>query len=371
VQQQPLSTAVQSPPAGDAVRSAAAPPWAPESIFGRVQRHLGSVQRCMAEIVAAHCAEPLRTMLDEHLSTGGKRLRAMLALAAAEALGSSSEASIGWAAACEFLHNGSLVHDDLQDGDEMRRGHPTLWFRHGPAHAINAGDLLLVAPALAIARVPADESLRWSLLHAVSVHAARIASGQAAELEMTSTQRADPVRYRRVVALKTSGLFELPVVGAALLAGHAPASAATVSSAFQPIGVLFQLQDDVLDLYGDKGRGNVGADLLEGKMSALVVRHLELHPGDRGWLCDLLGRPRGEVRSSDIEEAIARFRTGGALAAVARDIWEEAVSARERALAGNGRLAAIVEELIEIMLSPVRKVLESCADGAAPPGSAG
>jgi geranylgeranyl pyrophosphate synthase len=371
VQQQPLTNAVQPPPSGAGLGPLAAPSWAPESNFGRVQRHLGAVQRCMTEIVAAHCAEPLRTMLDEHLSTGGKRLRALLALAAAEALGASSEASVGWAAACELLHNGSLVHDDLQDGDEMRRGHPTLWFRHGSAHAINAGDLLLIAPALAIARVPADERLRWSLLHAVSVHAARIASGQAAELEMTSTQRADPVRYRQVVALKTSGLFELPVVGAALLAGHAPASASAVSSAFQPIGVLFQLQDDVLDLYGDKGRGNVGADLLEGKMSALVVRHLELHPGDRAWLCDLLGRPRDDVRSSDIEEAIARFRSGGALAAVARDIRDEAASARERALAGNARLAALVDELIEIMLTPVRKVLESCADGAAPAGGAG
>jgi geranylgeranyl diphosphate synthase type I len=325
----------------------------------------------MREIVAAHCSEPLRAMLEEHLSTGGKRLRALLALAAAEALEASSASCIGWAAACEFLHNGTLVHDDLQDGDEMRRGHPTLWFRHGAAHAINAGDLFLVAPALAIAQMPVEEKLRWQLLQAVSVHAAMIASGQAAELHMTATQDADPPRYRSVVARKTSGLFELPVVGAALLAGLPPAAVAAISSTFHPIGVVFQLQDDVLDLYGDKGRGHVGADLREGKMSALVVRHLELHPDDRPWLCDLLARPRDEVRDGDVEQAIARFRSGGALAAVARDIRAEASLARRRAHAGDTRVAPLVEELIQIMLSPIQEVLDtSGSEGAAPGGDA-
>lgn len=97
---------------------------------------------------------------------------------------------------------------------------------------------------------------------------------------------------------------------------------------FVRLGVIFQLQDDTRDLYAEKGRGQRGSDLREGKASALVVAHLELHPEDGGWLGDLLATPRDWTRDADVERAIARFREGGALSAVLERIDAESEAVR-------------------------------------------
>jgi geranylgeranyl pyrophosphate synthase len=105
------------------------------------------------------------------------------------------------------------------------------------------------------------------------------------------------------------------VEGAALLAGLNADTAARIGQEFVRIGVLFQIADDLIDLYGDKGRGERGSDLREGKVSVLVVEHLRLHPSDTAWLLALLEAPRDQTPAADIAAAIERFRTGGALAA--------------------------------------------------------
>src|SRR6185295_17019159 len=113
-----------------------------------------------------------QTMVREHLASGGKRLRARLALTALTALGGERAHGIAWAAACELLHNATLVHDDVQDGDELRRGQPTVWARHGVAQAINAGDLLFALPYLAVDHLAAPDSLRYLLCRALAQAAA-------------------------------------------------------------------------------------------------------------------------------------------------------------------------------------------------------
>ncbi|MEO1174347.1 MAG: polyprenyl synthetase family protein, partial [Myxococcota bacterium] len=144
------------------------------------------VEKLMVELATGSKAEKTGDIVREHLSTGGKRIRARLALAAADALGATADSSIPWAAACELLHNATLIHDDLQDGDELRRGQPTAWVRHGMPSAINAGDLLLVLPTLAIERVPLSADVRWHLSRALAYEATRVIRGQVAEFEMTT-----------------------------------------------------------------------------------------------------------------------------------------------------------------------------------------
>jgi geranylgeranyl diphosphate synthase type I len=149
------------------------------------------------------------------------------------------------------------------------------------------------------------------------------------------------------------------VEGAALLAGRAERDAHDLAEAFCHLGVLFQLQDDVLDLYGNKGRDSPGSDIREGKISALVVEHLALHPGDAPWLRELLAAPRDATPHEDVVTAIARFREGGALAAVLRRIREEA----EAALVSSGLrdepgLGALAEELIQVTLAPIAHLLD-------------
>ena len=124
------------------------------------------------------------------------------------------------------------------------------------------------------------------------------------------------------------------------------------------MGILFQMQDDVLDLYGDKGRGQPGSDLREGKISALVVEHLTCCPGDKDWLLSLLQKPRDETQDDEVHRAIERIRTSGALAAVSRRIGEEAELVRNhRAWEKEPELGGIAKRLVDKVLEPIESVL--------------
>ncbi|HEX8273341.1 MAG TPA: polyprenyl synthetase family protein [Longimicrobiaceae bacterium] len=318
---------------------------------------LPEVEALMDRLAAEEGGEPAGSMVRGHLATGGKRIRARLALAAMEALDEPREAGVAWAAACELLHNATLVHDDLQDGDRVRRGRPTVWALHGPAQAVNAGDLLLMLPYLALEQLEAGLDRRWTLARALAGHAAAVVRGQAAELALDPWSETDWPAYRAIAEGKTGPLFQLPVEGAAVLAGRTPEEARRLACGFRALGLLFQLQDDVLDLYGEKGRGAPGSDLREGKISALVVEHLALHPGDAPWLRELLAAPRRDTPQADVELAVERFRTGGALERVLARIDAAAREALGAAgLADEPGLRHLAAELAAVALHPIEGV---------------
>lgn len=287
------------------------PPAAPGSL--RSSEGLADVERLMGRLAGGDRLDRTGVMVQEHLATGGKRMRTRLTLAAAEALGVDRETAVPWGAAVELLHNATLVHDDIQDGDLIRRGQPTVWVRHGVPQAINAGDLMLMLPTLAVEQARVDDGIKWRLSRCLASHACRTVRGQSEELDLLSSGHLDGPSYHRAVRGKTGSLFALPIEGAALLAGRSADLSRQLGDLFVELGVLFQLQDDVLDLYGDKGRGLAGSDLEEGKVSALVVAHLERCPEDHDWLLALLRAPRDKTPRASVDRAIRRFRDCGAL----------------------------------------------------------
>jgi geranylgeranyl diphosphate synthase, type I len=309
-----------------------------------LESDLARVEHLMRELAGDGVLGPI---VREHLDTGGKRLRARLALSAAQALGAAT--AIEWAAACELLHNATLVHDDLQDGDQQRRGAPTVWVKHGAAHAINAGDLLFALPHLALSRLQTDAEIKTRLSRVLAERTAVVIRGQAAEQELPRQSVFTWEAYDNAVLGKTSALFELPALGAAILTGRSEELAAP----FARLGLLFQMQDDVLDLYGDKGRGRVGADLYEGKVSCLVVAHVTAHPDDMQRLQQFLGRERASIQAGEVNTYIELFRERGALAAVRARI--SAVAAELRSVGGD--LAPLLRELIDRVLEPIAAVL--------------
>jgi geranylgeranyl pyrophosphate synthase len=332
-------------------------PAAPLSHVAQVARHdldpevgLARAEALMHELVGAGEADRGAAMVREHLATGGKRLRARLALRATTALGGMPAHAVIWAAAVELLHNATLVHDDIEDGDRFRRGQPTLWAKHGTAQAINAGDLMLMLPYLALARLPS--ALAAELTAALASAAVATVRGQMAELDLLGHERLDWASYRSAIAGKTGALVALPVRGAAIIAGHP--SGEELADVFAELGVLFQLQDDVLDLYGDKGRERPASDLFEGKVSALVVAHLERRPRDRGWLLELLRAPREATPAREVRRAIAAVIDSGALAATLARIDELASRARQSPLLAEvPPLRRVALELLELALRPI------------------
>lgn len=325
----------------------------------RADEGMDEVVSLMVSITAGGRLDRLGVIAQEHLSTGGKRMRARLCLAAASALGVNRLDASPWAAAIELLHNATLVHDDIQDGDLIRRGQPTVWVRHGVAQAINAGDLMLMLPFMALDHLEGvDDAVRWRLSRALARHSASTVRGQSEELALLTSGQLSRARYRRSVEGKTGSLFALPVEGAALLAGRTAEEAREFGDRFTALGVLFQLQDDVVDLYGDKGRGHRGSDLEEGKVSALVLAHLERAPEDREWLMALLAAPRDVTGTDAVEEAIRRFRESGALEDVLNEIRAIGTAiATDELLATEPALAAVANEVCLLALHPIAHLL--------------
>lgn len=320
---------------------------------------LADIKALMLKLAAGRRFERLGAIVQEHLFTGGKRLRARLALASLDALGAAEGTAVAWAAACELLHNATLVHDDLQDSDPVRRGHFTVWVRHGQAQAINAGDLLLMLPYVALDHVECDDGVRWHLTRAIARRSEDTVRGQSLEMCLLEGGQWDWGSYADAAQGKTSALMVLPVHGAALLAGREPDVAERLADAFRPLGLLFQIQDDVLDLFGDKGRGEPGGDIREGRVSALVSEHLRLHPGDEKWLVSILAKGRDETTARDIERVAARFVESGTLDAVLDRIEALVASIRgSEVLATEPNLAEVAGRLSEMCLEPIRHLID-------------
>lgn len=284
----------------------------------------------------------------EHLASGGKQLRARLAIDAARALGVADAGAVGWGVCCELLHQASLVHDDLEDGDEVRRGVPTTWARHGAAQAINVGDLLIVLSTAAIDTIDADDTVRWRLARCLAGHAARAVRGQSLELSLRASRRTRWEDWEEAANGKTGALFALPVRGAAILAGADP----EVAEPFGTIGLLYQLQDDVTDLFGDKGRAS-GSDVRDGKISALVAQHFELWPDDRT-LLPILDRPRDETTDADVDRVRRKMRDEGALDAVLERACDLARAVRAADLPPS--LRPLADGLLSRVITPLRRL---------------
>ena len=275
------------------------------------EQGLDEVEALMVNLAIGARLDRLGSMVQEHLDSGGRRLRARTALAAAEALGLDRDAIVPWAAACELVHNATLVHDDLQDGDELRRGRPALWARYGAPQAINAGDLLLMLPFRALGRLDVDDGLRWRLSRAIAARSEKAVRGQSLEMNLVRQRRLDWVSWLAAAEGKSGALLALPVEGAAILAGLGAASVAPLADAFAALGALYQVHDDMKDLWGDKGRGQRGNDLREGKPSVVVVGHLTLHPDDTADVVALLDTPRDRTGDGEVASMIRRFEIGG------------------------------------------------------------
>ncbi len=302
----------------------------------------------------------LAQMLDYQMGTGGKRLRAVLPLMVADVLGKDIAPMIPFGAACELIHNATLVHDDLQDGDRVRRGQPAVWTHFGSAQAINLGDALLYLAPRCLNYIEVDPGRRWEVASRLFGDVLGVIDGQEREfaLEFCSSTRGD---YERMVVGKTSGLFSLPMVGAAMLCGAGEDLIGALDGASKEMGVIFQLQDDIVDLYGEKGRSLRGGDLREGKISALVVAFRDLAPDqDVERLRQILEADREATDKAEVDWAATRFRQSGALSVVAEAIEERRQRALSADLLGDHQnLQGLIDGLIDVFLEPIQDVFES------------
>ncbi len=277
---------------------------------------LSAIQAKIDEHLAAASARGIAfnvSMARYHLATGGKRLRALIPTQIFEALGKDPAEILPLSVAIELIHNATLVHDDLQDGDETRRGQPTVWKKYSPAQAINCGDALLYmgGDALLDLQIAPEKLVRLQRMIFRSV--LQVIEGQSQEFILQDRARTEIPRWADYAAMtqgKTAALLGIPVGGALFCAGIDAEVCAQFEIAATRLGVLFQIQDDILDVYGDKGRDRVASDIYEGKISALVIEYCESDAAyaQKQRILQILQTPRGQTSSAMVDEVLAQFQ---------------------------------------------------------------
>jgi geranylgeranyl pyrophosphate synthase len=241
------------------------------------------------------------------LERPGKRVRARLCLGLSESLQIPPEEGIALAAAVELLHNASLVLDDVQDNDEMRRGRASVWRTFGRSQAINLGTFLIAQSTALAARLRGISPLFAATLREAT-------TGQSAEIDFhaaTPTLTA----YEKMAEAKTGALFALGAKSAAILARLPEDLAATIGHAFARLGAAYQVQDDLADAFGLKGRARAGLDLREGKANSIVLFHLALRPKDSAALLAFLRDAAARADDGQLDLWLGHLFDSGAVAA--------------------------------------------------------
>lgn len=283
-------------------------------------------------------------LMRDYPTRRGKTLRGKVVVLSALAHGGDEQAAVTAAAGVELFQNWVLVHDDIEDGSEQRRGRPALHRLAGAPIAINVGDALHVAMWRLLMSLPPDAPRafdREAILHEFLWMIDRTAEGQHLDLSWVSEGRFDITEddYLTMVTLKTAYYTVVcPLRLGAACAGLSP------SSLFEPagidLGVAFQIRDDVLNLSREKAYGKEFAgDLYEGKRT-LILAHMLAHAdaAERAEAEAVLGKPRDAKRPDEIERLLAAIRRHGSLA------YAQGV-ARRRARRGLERLGAALDGL--------------------------
>jgi geranylgeranyl diphosphate synthase type I len=203
----------------------------------------------------------------------GKLIRPSLCLWACGACGSEPRAGLPAAAAIEWFHNFTLVHDDIQDGDRKRRGRETVWSLWGVPQAINAGDAMHALALLSIANDAAQPQAALNAIAAIGHAGLEVIEGQCLDLELEGRVDTTLRAYLRMVAAKTGALLGASLQAGALMAGAAMARALHFRRAGRLLGTAFQIRDDWLGMYGDPaitGKSSTG-DASRYKMTYPVV----------------------------------------------------------------------------------------------------
>lgn len=269
---------------------------------------------------------------------GGKALRPALALLSAEAVGADAQVALGGAAALELVHNFSLLHDDVMDGDRERRHRPSAWAAFGVGEAIVAGDALVVL-AIELLEQNGDRRSRLagSRLRAAT---AEMIAGQVEDLALeTQSLESDQVTMERCQAMseaKTAAILSCAASIGAELAGAPDATVEALSAFGRHLGIAFQATDDLLGIWGESERTGkpVGSDLRQHKKTLPVVAALEgAGPRRAELVTALTGDP---MTPADVERA-ARLvdQCGGRQATFD-------LAGRELALAGQSLSSASV-----------------------------
>lgn len=313
-----------------------------------VERLMAATAEDMARVNAlilarAHSHVDMVPELARYLiDSGGKRLRPMLTVAASILFGRGTGNAVNFAAAVEFMHNATLLHDDVVDDSDMRRGKPAARMVWGNKASILVGDFLLGQAFMMMV-----ETRDVDALGVLSAASAVMAEGEVFQLAKTGDLQTTAADYAEVIRAKTAVLFEAACEVGAMSGGADEAGRKALALYGLELGKAFQLVDDALDYGGESGAlgKNVGDDLREGKMTLPVILALQAsHEAERGIIASALGK--ADASELEVHQVVAIFHR--------HDTLKQTLDrAREHADAAIAALAALPDSEMKSILSDV------------------
>jgi geranylgeranyl diphosphate synthase type I len=265
--------------------------------------------------------EELQKSTQHLIMAGGKKIRPSLVVLSSEAVGGTAEVALKTAAAVELIHTFSLIHDDIMDKDEMRRGKPSVHVLWGEPMAILAGDTLFSKAFETVLETPIDNISYERVLNALKTvvdACIKICEGQASDMCFEGNFEVNEGEYMNMIYKKTGALIAAATRSGAIIGGGNPVEVETLAEYGRLIGLAFQIQDDYLDVVSeeeDLGKP-VGSDIVEGKMTLMVVHALSnASVKDKEELISIL-KDNGDT---DVGRAIELFEKYGSIN-YARDI---------------------------------------------------
>jgi geranylgeranyl diphosphate synthase, type II len=239
---------------------------------------LGIINRHITSLNFGEIPQNLYDPVYYSLSAGGKRIRPVLCLMAAELYGAKIESILDTACGIEIFHNFTLLHDDMMDNATVRRGYPTVHIKWTNNIALLSGDAMSV---IAYKFISQAQNLKETL-DIFSDTALKICEGQQYDMDFESRNDVSVDEYLKMINLKTAVLLAASLKIGAIEANASESDKENIYEYGRNLGMAFQLQDDYLDTFGnvEKFGKNIGGDIVSNKKTFLLIKALELASGN-------------------------------------------------------------------------------------------
>ena len=277
--------------------------------------------------------EKLRQAMKHYPEAGGKRMRPVMAILVAEAVGKKGSKAMPLGCALEIIHNFTLIHDDVIDEDPVRRGRPTVHVLFDVPTAIIAGDALFAIGFEVLSETDVGLDDLRTIFRSVSETVFLIAEGQQMDVDFEDTVTVTIEEYVEMVEKKTAVLFACAAEGGAIIGGGSKKQIADMKEYARLMGIGFQIWDDVLGIKGDtKKTGKpVGSDIRNGKRTMIIVHameHLAEGSKDKKILLAALGNEK--ATDAQVSEAIRVLEKTGSIEYVHTEALRYAAEAKQK-----------------------------------------
>src|ERR1035437_3444487 len=244
------------------------------------------IQKELAELSFNKQPIELYEPIKYSLSLGGKRIRPLLTLLACDLFGGDINKALKTSIGIEEFHNFTLLHDDIMDKAPLRRSKPTVHHKWNQDIAILSGDAMLIEAYRLVMQV--DDDLLRKILEILNDTAILVCEGQQWDMNYETNKQVSIQNYLEMISLKTAVLLAASLQIGALIAGADKNDAQLLYDYGKNLGIAFQLQDDILDVYGDKDKfgKQVGGDIISNKKTYLLLKAYQLAKGENLALLD-------------------------------------------------------------------------------------